>query len=324
MERWIVDDAGFGFDGARIAWADLRAVGVRTTSDGPFAEDVFWQLLLSNGRIEVPGSAVLDLERLMRNLPGLDAKKITVAMGSCRERVFRVWHCEESRDRLDEAALEERFSRVLLRLGARSPTHHMFTRVVRAWSRPERRYHDVEHLSDCLRALDAEPSVPSPVRDRVELALFYHDVVYEPGANDCEARSADLLLSDATELGVAPELARSAAALVLATAHAPRDESALFEQALIADIDLAILARDPLRLLEFDHGVEEEYAALPRRLFFEGRARFLTRLLEAPIYRTTSFHERLEERARENVRALLASPRYAAAHGRSWGPSWWP
>lgn len=308
---------GGSASGLGIPWDDLVAVGIRTTADGPFAEDVFWQFLLPSGLVELSGSRFggLELDVLAKRLEGFDVRKVISAMGSCDERIFRVWHRDESRGRPDEASLRTRFAQLVRRLGATKPSDETFARLYSAWSSDARRYHDVEHLTDCLRELGGMPE--SEQRDRVELALFYHDAIYEPGAADCETRSASWLENDAAALGVHAAIARDAARLVRATAHVAHDASSE-DEALIADIDLAILGRDPIRFLEFEYAVEEEFRAVPTIAFRVGRGRFLASLLASPLYRTPAFRERLEDRARANVRVLLEGPRYRAYRWLRW------
>jgi predicted metal-dependent HD superfamily phosphohydrolase len=309
MSSLTFDDRGFRTETSRVSWHDLVAVGIRTTAGGPLSEDVFWQFMLRDGLIELPGSMLTDLDPMAKRLPGLDFAKVIKAMGSCNERIFRVWHHEESHYRPDASALRVRFARLVARLGARTDSDDTFTRIYAAWSSELRRYHDVEHLTDCLREVDRLPV--SPTRHLVELALWYHDAVYEAGATDCEHRSAGWLATDAARLGLPESLARITAALVEATAHGagriPSDEAAV-----VADIDLAILGRDPLRFMDFEYSVEEEFGAVPTIAFRRGRGRFLAGLLENPIYRTTSFRDRFETTARANIAALIHSRRYAA------------
>jgi predicted metal-dependent HD superfamily phosphohydrolase len=315
LPRW--DDEGWEIGEQRGSWRDLVAVGIRTTADGPFADDVFWQFLLERRVIELPSGAMGDIEPLARHLPGFDSLKVIAAMGSCHERIFRVWHRDQSPTRPDEMALGVRFGRLVERLGARHAADEVFTRLHGAWSDPERRYHDVEHLTDCLREVDGLPA--SPARDRIEMGLWYHDAVYDPGASDSEGRSAAMLTNDASALGIAGPTARRVAELVEATAHGAHGVVSE-DAAVVADIDLAILGQDPLRFMEFEYGVEEEFRGVSRVVFRRARGRFLANLLRRPIYRTPQFFERFEVVARMNVDALLGSPRYAAYRWLRWLP----
>lgn len=335
------DDLGFGWGDSVLRWDELLAVGIRTSSDGPFAEDCFWQLLLQSGAcLELPAALMTGdaLAAWLERLPGADLREVVEAMGSVEERVFRIWHADESAWQWDSGRLGARFTALVERLGgdsARSP--EAFERLVAAWSAPERRYHDREHLLDCLRELDTlraaaasstdaasatgaaiatavAAATAADIADIAELALWYHDAIYEPGARNSEDESARLLLETAHAVRIPAAHARAAAACVRATAHGAEGGAPSAPMApcidLVLDIDLSILGRDALRFLEFEYAVAEEYARVPRAQFILARGRFLQALLAAPIYRTPHFRARYEQRARANLVALLASPRY--------------
>ena len=82
-------------DGAarRLAWADMQAVEIVTTSDGPFAEDVFWVLLSDGPPLFIPQSADRSgvLLKHLQELPGFDNHAFIVAMGSTDDARFRCW-----------------------------------------------------------------------------------------------------------------------------------------------------------------------------------------------------------------------------------------
>ena len=308
------DQEGFGTGDRRIRWSELAAVGLHTTADGPFVEDVFWQFLLPGGVVELPGSMIdnATLAAMQEALPGFDSMKLVSAMGSTSERTFRLWHGEASSWQWDDAVFGARFTRLVERLGGRpSGALDVFGRLRAAWSGVSRRYHDLEHLMDCLRELDgaAEPAVA----DIAELALWYHDAVYEPRARDAEARSAALLEEDAASLGLSREAALAAAACVRATAHLAGARPSGPAAELVVDVDLSILGCDPLRFLEYEYGVAEEHAAVPSTAYVLARGHFLAGLLASPsIFRTEPFRQRYEASARRNLAALLRSPRYRA------------
>jgi predicted metal-dependent HD superfamily phosphohydrolase len=307
------DQQGFGVGDARVQWSELIAVGVRTTSDGPFAEDVFWQFFSAAGLIELPGSLVegAALTAMQQALPGLDSAKVITAMGSTSERTFRLWHVEASRWRWNAEAFAARFEALVARLGGQASTAAaVFVRLLGAWTSPGRRYHDLEHLAECLHQVDLAAARPA-VADLAELALWYHDAVWAPGAPDAEARSAALLEADAGLLGLPREVALAAGACVRATAHASGVEPNGPAAELVVDADLAILASEPLRFLEYEYGVAEEHAEMAGTTFILARGRFLAELAAAPVlFRSPGFRDRSEAPARANLSALLASPRY--------------
>jgi predicted metal-dependent HD superfamily phosphohydrolase len=232
---------------------------------------------------------------------------------STRERVPPVWHPEEGRWRSDGAALAARFAALVGRLGGRTDRAAAIWRPLYvAWGSPSRRYHNREHLIDCLGELD-RACAASDLADVAELALTYHDAVYEPRGRDCEARSAALLCEDAGSLEIPRDRAARAAACVRATAHGAGAAVTGPAEELVVDIDLAILGRDPVRFLEYEHAIAEEYAHVPWVAYTLARGRFLEGLLRSPaIFRTPAFRDRYEEMARANIAALLSSARYRA------------
>ena len=299
-----------------IAWDRLIAVAIQVTR-GPTGPASRWQFLLDDGLVELPGADVdpATFAALQARLPGLDVDKVVRASRATRERVFRVWHRDDSRWAPAACTLAARFAALVGRLGGDgAAAAAVFERLRAAWSSPARSYHDLEHLVDCLRELDRARAAP-PLADVVELALWYHDAVYLAGAPDCEEQSARLLLADAGPLALPADVADRAAALVRATAHGSATPAAGDPATeLLLDLDLSILGRDPLRFLDFDHGVEEEYAAIPTAAFRAGRARFLAALLARPrLFLTDALHARFEAPARRNLAALLAGPRYRDA-----------
>lgn len=307
-----------------IPWSEVMAVGIRTTADGPFAEDVFWQLVLCDRRVELPGSAIGEsfFDALRAHLPGVAWEKVVTAMGSTEPRVFRLWHREDAHYCPGDRELAERFAGLVGRLGGdRAAAAPVFERLRAAWGAAGRRYHGVEHLVDCLRELD-RAAASAEVADPAELALWYHDAVYEPGGQACEERSAALLEADAAALGIAAEAVALAVAAVRATAHATPASSTPVTD-LVLDVDLSILGRDALRFMDYEHAIEEEYAPSSTLAFRCARGRFLAAVLARPqIFRTAAFRERYEQRARAQVAALLASPRYRAYRWLRWLPQW--
>lgn len=77
----------------RVGWADLKKVEVVTTSDGPFAPDVFWVLHGTDGGCVVPQGATGDRQLLKRlqDLPGFDNHAVIEAMCCASDRRFLCW-----------------------------------------------------------------------------------------------------------------------------------------------------------------------------------------------------------------------------------------
>lgn len=171
------------------------------------------------------------------------------------------------------------------------------------YSSPDRFYHNLRHLSDCLQEFDAaKPLARNPTA--VELALLFHDAVYDSRASDNEARSAEMAVKILSAAGAAPDLCAEVSRLILATRHVAA--SAADDAAIVVDIDLAILGQPGSRFAEYEEGIRQEYLWVPPEVFALKRAEILRRFLERErIYATDFFAAKYEQSARKNLAASL-------------------
>jgi predicted metal-dependent HD superfamily phosphohydrolase len=174
------------------------------------------------------------------------------------------------------------------------------------WSEPQRQYHTVTHLAAVLDVVDRCARL-APHPERVRLAAWMHDAVYDPRAlGDANERdSAEFAEGLLGSLGVPAEVAAEVARLVGLTAgHATTGDDPDGE--LLCDADLAILASDEPRYAEYTAAVRREYAHVPDEAFKAGRAQVLKALLELPsIYRLEPLRTAWEAKARANLEREL-------------------
>lgn len=204
--------------------------------------------------------------------------------------------------------LAARWAAVWTRIGAGGDAAAVFSGLARRYAEPHRRYHVLDHIGECLTALDGaiEPEqLPRPAADEAEIALWFHDAVYDPRAGDNEARSAELAVATLEAAGVPDAVRERVRATVLATTH---DNTPPTHAASVAcDADLAILGADPGRYAAYAAAVGEEYSWVPPELFRARRAAVLERFLLRPsVYHTAWFRQRCETAARRNLTAELA------------------
>ncbi len=174
------------------------------------------------------------------------------------------------------------------------------------WSEPQRHYHTVTHLTAVLDVIDGFAGL-APHPDRVRLAAWLHDAVYDPRAlGDANERdSAEFAESILLTLGVPAATAAEVARLVGLTAgHATDADDPDGE--LLCDADLAVLAGDEQAYAAYAAAIRREYAHVADDDFRVGRARVLTALLELPsIYRLEPLRAQWETRARANLEQEL-------------------
>lgn len=192
-----------------------------------------------------------------------------------------------------------------LLLGERS-SQKLFSEIVLRHSEPHRRYHGLGHLKalfDVLEPVWDDVSEPA----RVELAIWYHDIVYKPLRNDNEDKSAKLAVRRLSECGADSGIVTRVARLIQATAnHA--GGGADHDDALFLDADFSILGAPAAVYDDYAEAIRKEYRLVPRPMYNSGRGKFLEDALSRPrIFLTDHFEARYGAQARENMARELAS-----------------
>ncbi len=177
--------------------------------------------------------------------------------------------------------------------------------LLAAYAEPQRHYHTLQHLAECLE-LFARLRDTAERPGEVELALWFHDAIYDPPAHDNEARSAEWGHTVALEAGLDASAAQRIFKLVMATRHNAAAVGADAE--VLVDVDLAILGAPRARFDEYEAQIAREYAWVPAEAYRSGRARVLRSFLERPrIFQSQRLFEEREARARENLERSLAA-----------------
>lgn len=175
-------------------------------------------------------------------------------------------------------------------------------------AQPWRHYHTLQHLGECIAWCERTGALARRPAE-VEMALWFHDAVYDIPGSGNEERSAELAAASLAGAGVAPEAVARIGRMVLATRHtAALPDSA--DAQLLVDIDLAILGAPTARFAEYEAQIRAEYAFVPEAQFAARRREILRSFLARPrIYGTVLLSDRLERQARTNLaRALGQNP----------------
>lgn len=188
------------------------------------------------------------------------------------------------------------------RLGLSAP-EGLLAQLVARYSETHRAYHTLQHLRECFEQLAPAASLARQLEE-VQLALWFHDAIYDPRARDNEEQSARWARESLLEAGARPESAHRVHGLVMATRHTAVPEGA--DARLLVDVDLSILGAPDERFAEYERQIRVEYSWVPEADFRQRRTRVLTSFLQRPsIYSTSWFAGRLEQRARGNLSRSL-------------------
>jgi predicted metal-dependent HD superfamily phosphohydrolase len=185
------------------------------------------------------------------------------------------------------------------RLGVAPSDEVLFDDIIAAYREPHRHYHTLQHLDECFakwQTVKADAQHP----EEIELALWFHDAIYDVARPDNEARSADWGRAAVESAQLSQAVADRVHALVMATRHNAVPSDA--DQRLLVDVDLSILGAAAERFDEYERQIRAEYSAVPLPQFRAARRRVLAEFLNRPaIFNTPVLVATYEMQARHNL-----------------------
>jgi predicted metal-dependent HD superfamily phosphohydrolase len=184
----------------------------------------------------------------------------------------------------------------------------VFRVLAQAYQSVGRYYHTLEHLEEMLRVAGRLMAITDDPR-ALQLAIWFHDAVYDPRGTDNEARSADLAVSLLGPIGVPRSDLDIVARLIHATAHIAYPQPPVDrETAILLDADLAILGSPPERYDRYAADIRKEYAWVPENDYRKARAKVLEHFLGRPrLFWNDSLHADCDGLARRNLQRELAT-----------------
>ena len=181
----------------------------------------------------------------------------------------------------------------------------VFDELVARYSEPHRKYHTLQHLAECLAHFEAVRHLAEQPGE-VEIALWFHDGIYDTQRHDNERQSADWARAVLEGHGAPPASVQRVDDLIMATCHSALPVSP--DAKLLVDVDLSILGALPPRFAEYEEQIRQEYAFVPGEIFRRKRGEILRAFLGRPfIYSTPHFQAALEARARDNLRLAIST-----------------
>lgn len=207
-------------------------------------------------------------------------------------------------------ALQQGWVRLFAEIG-RTPAevYPLFDQLVTDYSEPHRHYHTLEHLHEMFRVIGRlSATLTDPIA--VRLAVWFHDVVYDPRSSENEARSAEKMCEAVAPLGISTATVNRAADLIRLTNHQSVPDTP--DAVALLDADLAILAATEPRYKRYAAAIRQEYHHVDDAVYRTGRIAVLDAFLERPrIFHHPHLIAEGEVPARQNLSqeraALLAA-----------------
>ena len=185
-------------------------------------------------------------------------------------------------------------------------TNQVFSEIVKLYSTDDRYYHNLLHIQ---RVLDVANTLKSLAINftAIEMAAWFHDVIYDPQANDNEEKSAKFASDSLISFNIPQATIDRVVSLILQTKnhHAPLEN---IDSQILLDADLSILGAEELEYMAYAQAIRQEYFWLSETEYRVGRKRVLQDFLQRNrIYFTDKGCQMFELKARENIIAELSN-----------------
>ncbi|MFT4607950.1 MAG: putative metal-dependent HD superfamily phosphohydrolase [Urechidicola sp.] len=179
----------------------------------------------------------------------------------------------------------------------------VYQQLLDAYNEPQRVYHSLEHIESCLKIFDqVSELLDNP--DAVELAIWFHDVIYKIGDSDNEQLSANLFMTLTNGL-FSDQFRNSVYQHIMATRH-DCSEITNSDTKLMVDIDLSSFGLPWANFITDSKKVRAEMTHLSDEEYNQKQTSFQLSLLGKPtFYNSNYFHEHYEAQARSNLAKLL-------------------
>lgn len=170
--------------------------------------------------------------------------------------------------------------------------------ILSKYQQSHRYYHNLSHILSFLH-LSAHFDIQN--RPAFEVAIWFHDIIYQPHFKNNEERSVHYFQKHCSEnSNLSQEEKEWISQAIFSTfGHQPRIDGEMVK--LFLDIDLAILATDWDTYTAYTKAIRKEYWIYPKPLYQNGRKKAMQHFLERDeIYFTEAF-KGLERQARANI-----------------------
>lgn len=181
----------------------------------------------------------------------------------------------------------------------------LLTEICVRYTEAHRFYHTLEHLRACFQVLDSEMA-KLVGGGSIELALWFHDIVYRTEGKDNEEVSAQLAERWIVRIGLDAGFAEQVGNLVRATTHV--NEPGTREAKVLLDVDTSILSASSEVFDQYELDIRKEYQWVPSAQYKAGRTKVLEGFLSREwIYSTPEFRNGPREGlARANLERSIA------------------
>ncbi|MBD0366391.1 MAG: hypothetical protein ICV53_09850 [Flavisolibacter sp.] len=183
---------------------------------------------------------------------------------------------------------------------------HLFLAIKSAYNEPHRFYHTISHIQHLIHLFNNFEASLSD-KELVFFSISYHDIVFIPGRNDNEEKSARRAERDLRLLNIPEEKTENIKSFIRATKdHLRSGATNNDDLSFFLDFDRSILGAEESKYAAYVKAIRHEFSFLSEHEFAKGRASFLKRTLANPfVFYTVPFRQAYEQRAQKNMEQEL-------------------
>lgn len=157
---------------------------------------------------------------------------------------------------------------------------HAVESVLDKYYREGRAYHNDNHIIEMLMILDdkisqSEIDISKEEQESLELAILYHDSIYDPKRDDNEEKSCNEFLNKCAIPATNKNLVCS---LIMVTKTHEYGLGEIYD--IMIDLDLYVFQKDINHLIEYEHKIFKEFQHVPIEKYIIGRVSFLRTLFD--------------------------------------------
>ncbi len=201
--------------------------------------------------------------------------------------------------------MKSKFIKLWKKIGAKSNPFTEYNKLDTLYSK-KRHYHNLIHIRMCLNELNFIKKQKNTKYDfdSIELAIWYHDIIYDPKMDNNEEKSAEYVTNVLKNANLSIKIINKVEALILSTKH--NCFSRKKDERLLQDIDICIFGQSRKIFEKYEKNIRKEYSWVPLKKYKEGRLKVLCYFLNKPnIYNTKIFRKKYEQKARNNLKRSI-------------------
>ena len=205
--------------------------------------------------------------------------------------------------KLMQIRLEDRWNKLTMNFKMpQDIVDEWFEDICELYTDYHRYYHTLNHIDELYTLYDMyESKLKYP--EIVQLAIWFHDVIYYPESNTNEEDSITMFENFKTDAKINHDIVERFI-LVTKTHKIPNDfpNEYLNDLKFFLDFDLAILGKPRDQYIIYTNEIRNEYLHYPDSAYAVGRVKVLNNILDGKIYFTEQFSEIYGDVAKENIK----------------------